>query len=188
MKDYIIEDLKYINENKNHFIEYANLAHERFKFAFGTNNTSSTKFFRYYNATCLTVGSQLYYKMFQDLQRIIRKHSNTKKELWYQSWINFHKQDEVLDWHEHVDCLFHGYISIDPKDSETEFENYKIKNEIGKLYLGPADKKHRVNILKPYEDIRITIAFDVISIDQIETNYKKYDKVKFNIGFIPIFI
>jgi hypothetical protein len=117
-----------------------------------------------------------------------KKYSNTKKELWYQSWLNFHKVNEVLDWHNHPECLFHGYISIDPKETETEFESYKIKNEIGNVYIGNGQLKHKVNVLKPFEGYRITIAFDVISEDEINTIYKKYGKIDINTSFIPIFV
>jgi hypothetical protein len=34
MNNYIIKNFSYIKENQNHFIEYANIAHERFKFGF----------------------------------------------------------------------------------------------------------------------------------------------------------
>jgi len=188
MNNHIIKNFSYIEENQDHFIEYANLAHERFKFAFGNKKISSTWFYRYYNIACLTLGSKLYYKMNYDLQKLIREHSKTKKELWYQSWLNFHKQDEVLDWHNHPECLFHGYISIDPKETETEFENYKIKNKTGNIYIGDGQLKHKVNVLKPFEGNRITIAFDVISEDQIEVLYKKYGLIDINLGFIPIFV
>jgi len=190
MKEYLIKNLPYIKKNINHFIEYANLAHERYKLSYGDkfNNISSTWFYRYYNITSLTVGSKLYYKMFYDLQKIIRKYSKSKKQLWYQCWLNFHKEHEVLNWHSHEDCLFHGYISIDPKESETEFEKYKIKNKVGNLYIGLGEKKHKVNILKSFEGHRITIAFDVISMDQIEVMYKKNGKIDINTSYIPIFI
>ena len=190
MKEYYIKNLNYIKKNEKHFIEYADLAHERFKFAYGNvfNQPSSTWFYRYYNITCLTFGSVLYYKMFSDLQKIIRKFSKTKRPLWYQSWLNFHKQEDVLDWHNHIECLFHGYISIDPKESETEFENYKIVNKTGDIYIGDPYKKHRVNILKPFIGNRITIAFDVISEKEINTIYKKHGKLNINTGFIPIMI
>ena len=51
MKDYIIQDLTYIKNNKNKFIEGAILAHKRFVFAYGVpfNKMSSTWFYRYYN-------------------------------------------------------------------------------------------------------------------------------------------
>ena len=188
--NYIIRNFSYIKENHNHFIEYANLAHQRFNFAFGNktsfNQNSSTWFYRYYNITCLTFGSSLYYKLFSDLQNLIKEIAKHKKPLWYQSWLNFHKPNEVLDWHNHYECLLHGYISIDPKESETEFEDYKIKNEIGNVYIGKPEKKHKVNILKPYDGHRITIAFDIIDEDNVNSIYKKYGNIDINTGFIPI--
>ena len=188
--NYIIKNFPYIKENHNHFIEYANLAHQRFNFAYGNktsfNQNSSTWFYRYYNITCLTFGSSLYYKLFSDLQNLFKEITNNKKPLWYQSWLNFHKSNEVLDWHNHYECLLHGYISIDPKESETEFEDYKIKNEIGNVYIGKPEKKHKVNVLKPYDGHRITIAFDVIDEDNVNSIYKKYGNIDINTGFIPI--
>jgi hypothetical protein len=77
MTSYFIDNLPYIKKNHNHFIEYANLAHKRFNFAYGNktnfNQNSSTWFYRYYNITCLTIGSEFYYKLFYDLQTLIRK-------------------------------------------------------------------------------------------------------------------
>jgi len=190
MKEYIVENFTYIKKNKKHFIEYANLAHERFKFAYGNvfNQSSSTWFYRYYNITCLTFGSSLYFKMFCDLQRLIRKVSKTKKPLWYQCWLNFHKQEDVLDWHDHKESMLHGYISIDPKESETEFKGYSIKNKIGNIYIGQPYNLHRVNVLKPYTGHRITMAFDVVSEDNIKNIYKKNGKIDLNTGFIPIVV
>jgi hypothetical protein len=188
--NYIIRNFSYIKENHNHFIEYANLAHQRFNFAYGNktsfNQNSSTWFYRYYNITCLTFGSSLYYKLFSDLQSLIKEIAKNKKPLWYQSWLNFHKPNEVLDWHNHYECLLHGYISIDPKESETEFEDYKIKNEIGNIYIGKPEKKHKVNVLKPFDGHRITIAFDVVDENCINDIYKKYGNIDVNTGFIPI--
>jgi hypothetical protein len=188
--NYIIRNFSYIKENHNHFIEYANLAHQRFNFAYGNktsfNQNSSTWFYRYYNITCLTFGSSLYYKLFSDLQSLIKEIAKNKKPLWYQSWLNFHKPNEVLNWHDHKDCLFHGYISIDPKESETEFEDYKIKNEIGNIYIGKPEKKHKVNVLKPFDGHRITIAFDVVDENCINDIYKNFGKLDVNTGFIPI--
>ena len=75
--NYIIKNFPYIKENHNHFIEYANLAHQRFNFAYGNktsfNQNSSTWFYRYYNITCLTFGSSLYYKLFSDLQNLFKE-------------------------------------------------------------------------------------------------------------------
>ena len=161
--DYLIKNFINIKNNEKEFIEKAKLAHERFIFAYGKpfNQMSSTWFYRHYNFTTLTAGCPLYYKFFKDLKNIIRKFSKHNKPLWYQCWLNFHKQGEVLKWHHHENSSFHGYVSIDPKNTETQFSNYTIKNEIGKMYLGNSYQKHKVNVLTPYEGKRITIAFDV---------------------------
>ena len=187
MKDYIITNIPYIKKNKNKFIEGAKLAHKRFVFAYGVpfNKMSSTWFYRYYNLSTLTVGCPLYYKFFIDLQKQIRKIANHSKPLWYQCWLNFHEQNEVLNWHDHQDCSFHGYVSIDPKNTETEFKNFKIKNETGKMYIGPAYYQHRVNVLKSFYGERITIAFDVCSKKDIENVIKKNNDINVNTGFIP---
>jgi hypothetical protein len=88
------------------------------------------------------------------------------------------------------DCLEEFKIKTikTTKWSETEFEDYKIKNKIGNIYIGPPYKKHRVNILKPFNGQRITIAFDVISENEIDTVYKKHGKLDINTGYIPIVI
>jgi len=185
MKEYVIKELPYIKDNKETFIKNANLAHERFVFNYGVpfNKMSSTWFYRYYNIATLTMGCTMYYKFFIDLQKIMRKTANNNKPLWYQSWLNFHDQNEMLDWHNHPDCLLHGYVSIDPKETETEFKKFKIKNETGKMYIGPGGYMHRVNVLKPFDGKRITIAFDVVS----EKNLlKAKDTVDVNTGFMPL--
>ena len=186
MSNYLLKNLSYVKDNKEEFIRGAHLAHERFMFTYGKpfNQMSSTWFYRYYNLTTLTVGSPLYYKLFVDLQKSIREYANNNDPLWYQCWLNFHDENEVLTRHNHPDCLFHGFISIDPKDTETEFEDYTITNETGNLYIGDAGVMHQVNVLSSFEGKRITIAFDI----EDEHNFKKHmrDIVDVNTGFIPV--
>jgi hypothetical protein len=78
-----------------------------------------------------------------------------------QSWINYHMPQEVLDWHDHA-WPFHGYVSIDPKESKTVFEEYKIHNKIGNIYIGPGSRKHKVEVLERFYSPRITLGFDVL--------------------------
>jgi hypothetical protein len=188
MKDYELIDLQFIKDNKEEFIKNAILAHERFVFNYGKtfNEMSSTWFYKYYNLATLTVGCPLYYKFYIELQKIIRKTVNDDRPLWFQSWLNFHNQDEVLNWHHHPFCLLHGYVSIDPKKTETQFENFKIINEIGKLYIGKSGLKHKVNVLEPFKGKRITIAFDVIEEKHINNNPTITNNLNVNTGFIPV--
>ena len=181
--------LNYIKKHQKHFIKDAEIAHERFIFnyskAYGV--TSSTLFYRYYNITCLTFGSKYYFYLFKKLQKIIRKYAGHNKPLWYQSWLNFHNQNEVLDWHNHADCSFHGYISIRPQQTETQFKDYTIQNEVGNVYIGKAGLMHKVNVLKNYKEPRITIAFDVISEEDYIKSITKKSKIDVNTGYIPIY-
>ena len=184
-KEYMLVNLSYIKNNIKHFKKYADLAYKRFKFSYG--NKSSTAFYKYYNCVSLLVGSPHYYKMFKALFKIIRKYSNSKKPLWFQCWLNYQKENNVLNWHCHPDALFHGYISIDPKNTETVFENYIIKNKIGNVYIGPSLNKHKVVNKKSYTGDRITIAFDVVDEKTIKKSYKKYGEVDINTSFLPIY-
>ena len=185
-KEYMLVNLPYIKKDINHFKRYANLALERFEFSYGKK--SSTDFYRYYNFITLLVGSKKYYKMFKDIFKIIRKYSNTKEPLWFQCWLNMHKENELLKWHNHSESLFHGYVSIDPKKTETVFKSYTIKNKIGNVYIGPSEYSHKVVSKNSYNDKRITIAFDVMDEKTIKKLYKKYGEVDINTSFIPMYV
>lgn len=184
-KSYMLVNLPYIKKDLAHFKKYAHLAHKRFEHKYGKQST--TGLYNQYNSMSLLVGSAKYYKMFKDVFKIIRKYSNSKKPLWFQCWLNYHKENDLLKWHNHPDALFHGYISIDPKNTETVFKNYSIKNKIGNVYIGPSLNQHKVISKKPYKDKRITIAFDVIDEKTIKKLYKKYGEVDINTSFLPIY-
>jgi hypothetical protein len=183
-KRYELYKCSYIEKNKLKFIKDCNIAFERFNFIY--KDKSSTWHYRYYNITTLMVGSIYFYNFFKEFKKLIRKYSNTNKPLWYQAWLNFHEYDQVLDWHNHNECMFHGYISIDPKYSITEFKEFNIKNEPGNIYIGMPELFHRVKNLYKYEGKRITIGFDVIDEKIIKNLYKKYGKIDINLGFIPV--
>ena len=193
-KEYMVVNLPYIKKNIDHFTEHADLAFERFEFSYGKK--SPTAFYKYYNCVSLLVGSLLYYRMFKDVFKIVRKYSKTKKPLWIQCWLNYHYEKNLIKeknlniistWHCHPDALFHGYIAIYPQDTKTVFKDYTIKNKIGNVYIGPSKNKHQVISNKPYNDKRITIAFDVVDIKKIKNMYKQYGEIDINSSFIPIY-
>ncbi len=186
--DYKFYDIKLVKQNQKKLIKDAIKAHDRFQFAYGKflKEINSTSFFRYYSFVSLSAGSSAYYLLFKEIQKNIRSFYKKKGPLWFQCWLNLHKQDEVLEWHNHQDCAFHGYISIDPKNTETEFKNFTVKNEVGKMYLGPAYEYHKVNVLSPFKGQRITIAFDVVNTDSFKAMEIKYGPQDINTGYIPI--
>ena len=183
--NYELHNFDYIKKHHAHFIEYANLAYKRFQFAH-SNSNSSTKLYRYYNFFQLVTGSIYYHKLYKNLITIIKKYNNSKERLWLQCWINYQNKSEVLNWHSHMDCLSHGYISIDPKETETHFENYKIKNEIGNIYIGEANVQHKVVNLSNYNDKRITLGFDVLNQKCYKKLISEFGNIDVNLSFIPI--
>jgi len=183
--EYMVINIPYVKKNLEHFRKASELAFKRFKFSYGKNST--TAFYRYYNSVSLCVGSVHYYNLFKDLYKFIRKFSKNKKPLWCQCWLNIHKEHELLKWHNHPECLYHGYISIDPKDTQTIFKNYIIKNKPGNIYIGPSGNYHKVKSNSSYRTPRITLGFDVIDQSALYKLYNKYGEVDINTGFLPVY-
>lgn len=123
------------------------------------NGADTTKSYATYNIFSMSAGSIYFYNLFEELRNIIRTELPTGP-LWMQAWVNIHNQENVLDWHNHC-WPYHGYISIDPKNTETEFESYIIQNKPGQIYFGPGNRMHRVRVVDPYDGKRITIGYDV---------------------------
>ena len=171
MKDltHKIYKLNYIVNNHENFLVECKKAYNHFVKTFNTKD--STWHYTKYNVFCLTSTSLLFYNLFKELNSIIRDYVQTDQPLWLQSWLNYHNLNIVenkLKLHSHQGH-YHGYICIDPKDTNTIFKNgLSIKNNIGQIYLGPGRQSdptrgydHRVVVNSPYEGPRITLGFDV---------------------------
>lgn len=150
--DYKLHTIEYIQFHQQSIIEQC-------KYVKTKIDEDLTKTYYKYNMFSLTAGSVYFHEIYRQFKQIILDELPSEK-LWFQAWLNYHKNSEVLDWHDHV-WEYHGYISIDPKDTTTVFDNYEIKNVVGQLYFGPGYRKHKVKVNTPYSDYRITIGFDV---------------------------
>jgi len=141
-------------------ISEINMARNKFNQVFpGQDMTWS---YKKYNTFSLVSGELMFYDLFEDLVSVIKEHTNNTKPLWFQSWINYHMPDQVLNWHDHQ-SVFHGYISLDPKSTKTVFEGYEIDNQVGNIYIGAGYRKHKVEVLEHFDTPRITIGFDVLT-------------------------
>ncbi len=118
-----------------------------------------------YNIFSFTYGYKEYHELFKDINGAIREFVRHNDPLWFQCWLNYHNQDEVLDWHDHKGGILHGYVAIDPKNTTTEYEQgFGIDNEPGYIFIGKTDTpdmRHRVVVNEPFEGPRITLGFDV---------------------------
>jgi hypothetical protein len=153
MNDYKLYQSDYIVKHQQSFLDQL----EEIKLMFGEKDT--TELYQTYNIFSVTAGSLNFYHLFHELSSIIRKEL-PEGPLWMQAWVNIHDQENVLDWHNHY-WDYHGYISIDPKDTVTEFEEYHIQNKVGQIYFGPGKRNHRVKNLSSYNGKRVTIGYDV---------------------------
>ena len=134
-----------------------------------------------YNIFSVFGPNKLSQNVFCQIKSAIRVYCDRKKiysdGLFIQAWMNHHNESEVLDWHSHEGYICHGYVSIEPKVSITEFMDFNIINKIGQIYIGECELKHRVVCLDSEGGNRITIGFDVIGCIDVEVE---------NMGFIPL--
>lgn len=170
MNDYVLHQSQYIVDNMDLIQGDIEIAHRVFKQLFP--NEDSTWTYHKYNLFALTAPSSAFYNIYQELRNIIRGQLGDNRPLWFQAWINYHTPEQALDWHEH-EFEYHGYISIDPKKTNTVFENYTIENKPGQIYFAPGYRKHKVEVLEPFEGFRTTIGYDVHTTPQNKfvTNY-----------------
>ena len=169
-----------VKENQEKFINECVILHDVITSLLNIEDTTWN--FYKYNTFIYGAGSVLFYNLFKELNHHIRSYIDDDRPLWLQSWINYHpsnKLEKELERHVHLNYSYHGYISIDPKDTTTVFDNYEIKNKIGQIYMGPTGRgyEHYVRLDKPYIGNRITIAFDIID---------KPNQIIDNKTFIPI--
>tara|TARA_R110000823_G_C15684723_1_gene474646 strand:- start:63 stop:590 length:528 start_codon:yes stop_codon:yes gene_type:complete len=149
-----------IIQNKEAFIYECNYGYTKISNKLKAKDTTWS--YKEYNIFSVMAGSVLFYNLFLELSAIIKEYHNKQEPLWMQSWLNFHDSNELLDWHNHA-WPFHGYISIDPKNTSTVFRDFEIKNETGNIYIGEGQKEHKVISHEEFSSPRITIGFDVTS-------------------------
>jgi hypothetical protein len=190
--NYRIYNSEFIANNVGMIRYEGNFHYAKYRKLFKDSKRGSTWDYGVYNIFSLASGSTLFYQIYKELLFVIKDYLKDQSSLddysnnvWFQSWLNYHKQNEVLDWHNHFFPI-HGYISIDPKDSTTEFKEYSIKNKIGNIYIGPGYREHRVVVDTPYDGNRITLAFNVATPKTIIS--RESEKEEHFISFIPIII
>ena len=177
--------------NQHYFINDIKTARQFLRTELKTDNL--TWIYQRYNIFSILAGSHYYWNLFKDLGVCIQKHiletlkQELPKNMWIQSWLNFHTKDELLKRHNHADNgngYMHGFISIEPQDTKTMFyENYEdkepiyhIDNKIGNIYIGDGNKWHEVVSNNDFDGDRITLGFDVMTRNSPTNHF----------GFIPI--
>jgi len=180
--NYALYHSAFIANYHKEIIEDCEVGYLRFKEIFKEENKGTTWEYEKYNIFSITARSIPLYTIYRQIVAATRDFVGDDRPLWIQCWMNHHLEDKVLDWHFHEKyILFHGYVSVDPKNTVTEFTKYSIENKIGNIYLGKTGEEysHRVVVREPYEGYRITLGFDIV--DALTDNSRCA-----NLSFIPI--
>lgn len=175
-QDYKLYKFDYIKENQAEIIKVASFCHQSL-LSDGFGDTTWNYYL--YNIFSVSSPSIHFWNIFKKLNDIIRENIKEDK-VWMQAWLNYHNYDQVLDWHNHS-APYHGYVSIEPQDTTTEFGDWNIENEVGNIYFGRGNIRHRVVNNSKYSGKRITIGFDVMP----ESCYDLNMPTK-NYGSIPL--
>ena len=175
IESYRIYKFEYIKENQSEIINIANQCYDSL-ISDGFGDTTWSYYL--YNIFSVSSPSFHFLQIYKRLVEIIKE--NIEEQCFLQAWLNYHDHDQVLDWHNHS-APYHGYISIEPQDTTTEFSDWQIKNECGNIYFGRGNVRHRVVNNSYYSGKRITIGYDVIPSSAMDLNRmtKQY-------GAIPI--
>jgi hypothetical protein len=182
MNDYTLYQSEFIVNNQQLILDDIEIAHRLFKRIFP--DSESTWSYDKYNIFALTAPSSAFYEIYKELRNVVRGQLGDDRPLWFQAWINYHRPEEVLDWHDH-NFEYHGYISIDPKKTNTVFENYTVENKVGQIYFAPGHRKHKVEVLEPFDGIRTTIGYDIVTVPS--SQYVKYIERPYeNMSLMPL--
>jgi hypothetical protein len=133
----------------------------------------------------------MFIKVWEELLQVIKECAPKEAEYaWVQSWMNFDSYSSVennLPHHAHG-CSIHGYVSIEPQDTKTVFDDWEIHNEVGNIYIGLGKWKHHVENLKEYAGPRATIGYDVVFGDLAWEDYTEegYQSLPWHEHWIPV--
>jgi len=180
---YVLYQSQYIIDNQQQLFDDIEQAHINFSRLFPDSDSTWT--YNKYNIFVLTAPSTAFYGLYKELCGFIRQQLGPNRPLWVQAWLNYHRPETVLDWHEHG-YEYHGYISLDPKKTVTVFEDYTIENKTGQFYFGPGGRKHKVEVLEPFEGHRTTIGFDVHTIPQSPFIREYVERPFVDMSLIPV--
>ena len=150
--------------------------------------TLSTAHHHEYNM--LTFPAKEINKLYYELQSMICPYLEDRT-YYIKSWLNVFRKGQKIDWHDHWPYklkVWHGFYCVQVGKIYTEYKIPEVKNiikiisEEGLIVFGKSDgDKHRSSPWRETKRHRITIAFDIIPIESIESKLQGNHFIPFKI-------
>ena len=142
-------------------------------------STLTTELFKHYNL--LMYPQPGFHDLYSEIQRFFYEtHGGQYKRYYIQSWLNFYKKGDYIDWHSHwpkEKNSWHGFFCVDCGDgtSGTLYRIIDVKNELfvpsenNLLVMSKSEKDiHKSTEWNDEINPRITIAFDIVPAEHID--------------------
>ncbi len=130
----------------------------------------TTASFEHYNLA--TMCNEELHALYTALQAVFRERV-PDGTYYLQSWVNIHRKNQHLDWHEHWGSeSFHGYFCVNAEPSTTSYKNPQTKqvdsvtNRNNTLTLNAGGWLHRVSPWRS-DRPRISIAYDIVPVNLV---------------------
>jgi hypothetical protein len=132
---------------------------------------ATTRVFNQYNL--LLYPFDEFYNFYMSLCKIFNSIVDDSEDYYAQSWINFYKYNEYLDWHNHFPPeanSYHGFLCVDAEDSVTSYKlpdndmsQVDVPAKNGQLIISKsAGDLHRTYPWPHKDRDRLTVAFDIV--------------------------
>lgn len=197
--DYI--HTKQVNLNLSELKQYCLQLEKSIITRFGESSTLSkdlsapvtTLLYAKYNIFCFP--NKELYKLFREIQILFRRDLGKTGMYYIQGWINVYNKGQYIDWHKHWDSsknTYHGFLCVDVGSSITTYhipgvlEQVDIPGINNNLIISPSkDDMHRTY---PWteDSPRITIAYDIIPADVLQSMYNPFDPSSTWYHWVPI--
>lgn len=150
----------------------------------GSNSTQTTKLFAQYNFLMYLLPGihELYFTISNVFRACLKDHYGSTKnnKFFIQSWMNYYKKGEFIDWHSHSPKDvggWHGFLCLDtepdsytsyrwPKDPKRKNLIIDVPSKNGSIIIGRSNgDEHKSSVWEFENKSRITIAFDIDPLD-----------------------
>jgi hypothetical protein len=132
-------------------------------------STLTTQLYSSYNL--LMYPYDQFYELYSFIKKVFRENCTDEKKYYIQCWLNYYEKNQYIDWHRHWKPKYktwHGFFCVSCEPSKTTYKlphvysPVDITSEDNLLVISQSAGDEHRTYPWPYDDPRITIAFDIV--------------------------